>query len=449
MTASSYPLILKRRLHLLNARYSRWMRVFAVTVLVLSVVLVVLAFSLIEGDSVGAARRDLLERVMRELGGNPLLLTAIVALPLALLWLYQLVRHERLVIDDKGLEYRSAFRGALSFFMLPGPTGGWNGRKSSPRACERRAPGPRRCRGGASGSRLRTGNRFGWHRTTGTPRATGRDFPRVNWCKETCSISRAALGRSEQTDVLARNFRLGSLSNELGFNPQQRLMQRYVETARRRPVGIGEVVSQHRVLRNTYMLLSLTLLFSGGMAGVSMALNLPYFGLLITLGGYFGLLFLTYYLRNSIWGIASVFALTGFMGLTLGPMLSAYLQVFSNGGQLIAMSLGGTGAIFLGLSGYALTTKRDFTGWGSFLMVGIVVMFLLGLGAYFFQMPALSLAVSAGFMLLMGGLILFETQQIIRGGETNYILATVTLYVSIYNLFVSLLHLLGAFMGED
>lgn len=221
------------------------------------------------------------------------------------------------------------------------------------------------------------------------------------------------------------------------------------QVARRRTAGIGEVVSQHKVLRNTYMLLSLTLLFSAAMAGVSMALNLPHFGLLITLGGYFGLLFLTTYLRNSIWGIASVFALTGFMGLTLGPMLSAYLAAFSNGGQLIAMALGGTGVIFLGLSGYALTTKRDFTGMGSFLMIGIIVAFVLGLGAYFFQMPMLSLAVSAMFMLLMSGLILYQTQQIIRGGETNYIMATVTLFVAIYNLFISLLQLLGVFMGED
>lgn len=220
------------------------------------------------------------------------------------------------------------------------------------------------------------------------------------------------------------------------------------QVARRRTAGIGEIVSQHGVLRNTYMLLSLTLLFSAGMAGVSMALEVPPLGWL-TLIGYFALLFLTAYLRNSIWGLVSVFALTGFMGFTLGPILNFYLQALSNGGQIVMMALGGTGAIFLGLSGYALTTKRDFSGWGSFLTVGIIVAFLLGLGAYFFQIPALSLAVSAMFVLLMGGLILFQTQQIIRGGETNYIMATVTLYVSIYNLFLSLLQLLGAFMGED
>lgn len=226
-------------------------------------------------------------------------------------------------------------------------------------------------------------------------------------------------------------------------------MERYADTARRRTAGIGEVVSQHRVLRNTYMLLSLTLLFCAGTAGLSMALGLPHPGLLITLVGYFGLLFLTHYLRNSVWGLVSVFALTGFMGLTLGPIISAYLTMFSNGGQIVAMAFGGTGATFLGLSGYALTTNRDFSGYGPFLVTGIIVAFLLGIGAYLFQVPALALAVSAMFVLLMGGLIVYETQQILHGGETNYVMATVTLFVAIYNLFLSLLHLLGAFMGED
>lgn len=205
----------------------------------------------------------------------------------------------------------------------------------------------------------------------------------------------------------------------------------------------------NRVLRNTYMLLSMTLLFSASTAFVSMQLAMPPLGLLITLGGYFGLLFLTTWLRNSVWGILSVFALTGFMGLTLGPLLNAYISAFSNGGQLVMMALGGTGVVFLTMSGIALTTKRDFSGMGKFLMVGIIVAFLAGLGAFFFEMPALSLAVSAMFTLLMAGLILYETQQIVNGGETNYIMATVTLYVSIYNLFTSLLHLLGFFAGEE
>ena len=148
-------------------------------------------------------------------------------------------------------------------------------------------------------------------------------------------------------------------------------------------------------------------------------------------------------------GIVFVFALTGFMGLTLGPILTMYIKAFSNGHELIMMALGGTGVIFLGLSGYALTTKKDFSFMGGFLMVGVLVAFLAGLGAMIFTIPALSLAVSAMFILLMSGMILFQTSQIIHGGETNYILATVSLYVTIYNLFLSLLQLLGVFSGDD
>ena len=207
-------------------------------------------------------------------------------------------------------------------------------------------------------------------------------------------------------------------------------------------------LSTNKVLRNTYALLSMTLIFSGVTAGLSIANNWPHPGLIITLVGYFGLLFLTSYLRNSVWGIASVFALTGFMGLTLGPIVSMYLGL-PNGGQIVMTALGGTGAIFLGLSGYALTTRKDFSFMGGFLMVGILVAFLAGIGAMLFSIPGLSLAVSAMFVLLMSGLILYQTSEIIHGGETNYIMATVTLYVSIYNLFTALLHLLGAFAGEE
>jgi len=205
----------------------------------------------------------------------------------------------------------------------------------------------------------------------------------------------------------------------------------------------------NKLIRNTYTLLAMTLLFSAATAGVSMTLNLPHPGLILTLVGYFGLLFLTTKLQNSVWGLVSVFALTGFMGLTLGPIINMYLHAFTNGSQLVMMALGGTGAIFLGLSGYALTTRRDFSFLGGFLMVGILVAFLAGLGAAIFSLPGLSLAVSAMFVLLMSGLILWQTSNMIHGGETNYIMATVTLYVSIYNLFTVLLHLLGVFGGED
>ena len=208
------------------------------------------------------------------------------------------------------------------------------------------------------------------------------------------------------------------------------------------------ILATNKVIRNTYTLLSMTLLFSALMAGVAMQFNMPPMGLLITLGGFFGLMMLTNATRNSAWGIVSVFALTGFMGLTLGPIVSMYLTAFSNGHQLVMTALGGTGAIFLGLSGYALTTRKDFSFIGGFLMIGILVAFLAGLAGMFLNMPGLSLAVSAMFILLMGGMILYQTSELIHGGETNYIMATVSLYVSIYNLFLSLLHLLGAFAGE-
>ncbi len=203
----------------------------------------------------------------------------------------------------------------------------------------------------------------------------------------------------------------------------------------------------NKVIRNTYMLLSASLLFSALAAGISMSLNLPHPGLLLTLGAYFGLLFLTAKFRNSALGLVCVFALTGFMGYTLGPILNAYLAM-PNGSQVVMTAMGATGAIFMGLSGYALTTRKDFSFMGGFLFVGILVAFLAGLGAVFFEMPGLSLAVSSMFVLLMAGLILYATSNIIHGGETNYIMATVTLYVAIFNLFTSLLHLLG-FLGGD
>jgi modulator of FtsH protease len=207
-------------------------------------------------------------------------------------------------------------------------------------------------------------------------------------------------------------------------------------------------LSANKVLRNTYALLSMTLLFSGLTAAVSMSLNLPHPGLLLTLVGYFGLLFATTRFRNSSLGLVFVFALTGFMGYTLGPILNAYLAL-ANGGQLVMTAMGATGAIFLGLSGYALVSRRDFSFMGSFLMVGILVGFLAAIGAVLFSIPALSLAVSAVFVLLMSGLILYETSNIVQGGETNYIMATVTLFVAIFNLFTSLLHLLGFMGGQE
>lgn len=203
------------------------------------------------------------------------------------------------------------------------------------------------------------------------------------------------------------------------------------------------------VLRNTYRLLGMTLAFSGAVAATSATLQLPSPGLLLTLGGYFGLLFLTSHLRNSVWGLVSVFALTGFMGYTLGPLLSAYLSL-ANGGTLVALSAGTTAVVFFALSAYARSSQAiDMLRFGNFLMIGIITAFLLGLAAYFMALPMLALAVSGIFVLLMSGLILYETQNILRGGETNYIMATVTLFVAIYNLFASLLHIFGVLGGED
>ncbi len=209
------------------------------------------------------------------------------------------------------------------------------------------------------------------------------------------------------------------------------------------------ILSTNKVLRNTYLLLSMTLLFSAMTAGASMYFNLPHPGMIMTMVGFYGLLFLTTKFSDRSLGLVFVFLLTGFMGLTIGPIINMYTQAFSNGSELVMTALGGTSVIFLGLSGYALTTRKDFSFMAGFLMVGILVAFLAGIGAAVFAIPALSLAVSAMFILLMSGMILMQTSQIIHGGETNYILATISLYVSIYNLFLSLLQILGIFGGDD
>lgn len=204
-----------------------------------------------------------------------------------------------------------------------------------------------------------------------------------------------------------------------------------------------------KVLKNTYLLLAATLLFSAATAGVAMVTGMPPLNPFIVLAGYFGLLFATMKTRNSAMGLLFVFALTGFMGFTLGPIISLYLTALPNGSEVVMTALGTTGAVFVGLSAYAIKSKRDFSFMGGFLLVGILGAFILGIVALLFNMPTLSLAVSGMFVLAMGGLILYQTSEIVRGGETNYIMATVTLYVSIYNLFTSLLHLLGVFGGDD
>jgi len=199
------------------------------------------------------------------------------------------------------------------------------------------------------------------------------------------------------------------------------------------------------VLRNTYMLLGVTIAFSAIVAFFSMDMPRP--GIIMLLAGFYGLLFLTYKLRNSVWGIASVFALTGFMGYTLGPIIG----MFAGAGALniVANALGMTAIVFFGLSGYVLVTKKDFSFLSGFLTAGFFVLLGAIILGFFLQSPALQLAISAGFAVFSSAAILWQTSEIIKGGERNYIIATVGLYVSIYNLFLSLLTLLSAFTGND
>lgn len=213
--------------------------------------------------------------------------------------------------------------------------------------------------------------------------------------------------------------------------------------------GQAGVLATNKVLRNTYLLLAATLLFSAATAGMAMVSGAAPLNPWLTLGGYFGLLFLTQALRNSVWGLAAVFALTGFMGYTLGPIINLYISFLPNGTEVVMTAMAGTGTVFLGLSAYAVMSRRNFSFMGGMLTAGILVAFLAGIGAMIFHLPGLSLAVSAMFVLLMSGLILYQTSEIIHGGETNYISATVTLYVAIYNLFLSLLQLLGALGSDD
>jgi len=203
----------------------------------------------------------------------------------------------------------------------------------------------------------------------------------------------------------------------------------------------SSALATNKVLRNTYFLLGITLAWSAIIAAGAAALALPHPGLIVTLVGFYGLLYLTEKNRNSSLGLLFVFLLTGFMGYTLGPILNIFLA--RGGSEIVMMALGGTAVTFFTTSAYALTTKRDLSFIGGMLLAGFVVLIVAVIANIFLQMPALSLAISAMFILFSAGAILLTTQSIIRGGETNYISATVTLYVSIYNIFVSLLQILG------
>ncbi len=209
------------------------------------------------------------------------------------------------------------------------------------------------------------------------------------------------------------------------------------------------VLSTNKVLRNTYLLLGVTFCFSALMAFIAMTTNMPPMNPILMIVGVYGLMFLTHATRNSAMGLLSVFAFTGFLGLTIGPILNLYIANFSNGGQIVATALGGTGIIFFGLSGYALTTQKDFSYLSGFLFVGVMIAVLAMIANFFIGLPALQLVISSLFMLVSSGLILWQTSEIIHGGETNYISATVTLFVSLYNIFVSLLQILGSLSGRD
>jgi modulator of FtsH protease len=211
----------------------------------------------------------------------------------------------------------------------------------------------------------------------------------------------------------------------------------------------SQIVSTNKVLKNTYALLSATLFFSALMAAVSMAVNMPSSVSLIGMFGALGLIwFALPRTANSSKGLWVVFGITGLLGLSVGPRLNSYLQL-ANGGQIVATAFGGTGVIFLGLSGYALTSKKDFSFLAGFLMVGLVIAVMAMIANIFLDMPALSLAISSAVILIMSGFILHDTSAIIRGEQTNYILATVGMYLSIFNIFIHLLNILGLLGGRD
>ncbi|SDI15689.1 Bax inhibitor-1/YccA family protein [Pseudomonas panipatensis] len=201
------------------------------------------------------------------------------------------------------------------------------------------------------------------------------------------------------------------------------------------------------VLRNTYGLLAMTLAFSGLVAYVSQQMRLPYPSVFVVLIGFYGLFFLTVKLRNSAWGLVSTFALTGFMGYTLGPILNLYLGM-ANGASIISSAFFMTALVFFGLSAYVLTTRKDMSFLSGFITAGFFVLLGATLVSLFFHISGLQLAISAGFVLFSSVMILFQTSAIIHGGERNYIMATISLYISIYNLFLSLLQIFGI-MGRD
>lgn len=208
-------------------------------------------------------------------------------------------------------------------------------------------------------------------------------------------------------------------------------------------------LSTHSVLRNTYLLLSLTLLFSACSAAFAMSHEAGFGASLVAFILSFVFLFATTALRNSAWGLLTVFAFTGCMGYTMGPMLNHFIRGYTNGGQLIMTALGGTGITFLFSSAYVLTTKKDLSGWGKMLMIGLVVCIIAGIANIFLQMPAMQLALSSILVIISVMLMMYDTSRIIHDGERNYIMATISLYLDIQMLFQNLLMLLGALSGNS
>lgn len=210
----------------------------------------------------------------------------------------------------------------------------------------------------------------------------------------------------------------------------------------------ASALATNQILRKTYFLLSITLLFSAAAAGFAVIKNVGFINPIISIVGWFGLYFLTVMLRNSPMGLVALFAFTGFTGYTLGPVLNTYIHGFINGPELVATSLGATGLIFVALSGYAIVSKKDFSYLGGFLFVALLVGILASISGMFFNLPLLYIGASAAFVLIASALILFDTSRIIQGGETNYIMATIQLYMDLYILFINLLQILSLFGGR-
>ena len=209
------------------------------------------------------------------------------------------------------------------------------------------------------------------------------------------------------------------------------------------------LIAGHSILRNTYLLLSMTLIFSAVMAAIALTVQAPPLGMLLSLVGMFGLLYLTTYLRNSVWGLVSVFAFTGFIGYMLGPIIGMFMRNYQNGGFLVLSALGTTGVTFLGLSAYALVSRKSFSALGGFLTMGLLVVIVGSIANFFLKMPGVYLAISVATSFIASGLILFDTARIIHGGERNYIMATIALYLDIYMLFINLLQLFAVFSGRE